>query len=126
MVLEARELSSVLLGQDQYANMLLAGAAYQAGALPIPGRYVEEAIRRAGVQVEKNIEAFRRGRQAVAAPDDLAAAVADTLLAGLTPDTHGAAVEIASLPDMIRGYEEIKVGSARRYREELGQRFSAW
>jgi indolepyruvate ferredoxin oxidoreductase len=48
--------------------------------------------------------------------------VVDALLAGLTPDTHATAVEIASLPDIIRGYEEIKAGNARRYREELGQR----
>ena len=71
ITLDARELSTTLLGEDQFANMLLAGAAFQAGALPIDDRHIEEAIRGHGVKVEQNIQAFRRGRQAVADPDAL-------------------------------------------------------
>jgi indolepyruvate ferredoxin oxidoreductase len=74
--LDARDLSTVLLGEDQFANLLLAGAAYQAGALPIPAERIEEAIAANGVRVEANVQAFRRGRQAVADPAGLAAAVA--------------------------------------------------
>jgi indolepyruvate ferredoxin oxidoreductase len=74
--LDARDLSTVLLGEDQFANLLLAGAAYQAGALPIPAARIEEAIAANGVRVEANVQAFRRGRQAVADPAALAAAVA--------------------------------------------------
>ncbi|MEU8803250.1 indolepyruvate ferredoxin oxidoreductase family protein [Spirillospora sp. NPDC048819] len=35
----------------------------------------------------------------------------------LTPDGHAAAVELAALPDVVRGYEGIKLGNVRRYRE---------
>ena len=75
--LDARDLSTVLLGEDQFANLLLAGAAYQAGALPTPAEHIEAAIGRNGVRVAANVQAFRRGRQAVAAPADLAATVAE-------------------------------------------------
>ncbi|MBA2566646.1 MAG: indolepyruvate ferredoxin oxidoreductase family protein, partial [Thermoleophilaceae bacterium] len=36
---------------------------------------------------------------------------------GLGPDTHATAVELCDLPDMVRGYEEIKLASVERFRE---------
>jgi indolepyruvate ferredoxin oxidoreductase len=47
--------------------------------------------------------------------------VVETLLAGLTRGNHSLAVQIAALPDMIRGYEDIKVASVRTYRETLAR-----
>ena len=73
---DARGLSVTLLGTDQFANMLLAGVAFQTGALPLPARAIEQAIELNGVQVEPNLQAFRRGRQRVADPDAFAQAVA--------------------------------------------------
>lgn len=73
--LDARRAAETLFGEDQLANVLLAGAAFQTGALPLPAEAIEEAITLNGVKVETNIQAFRRGRQAVAAPADFAAAV---------------------------------------------------
>jgi indolepyruvate ferredoxin oxidoreductase len=63
---DARALAEEIFGDDQYANMLLVGASYQAGALPIPAEAIEAAIRLNGVAVETNLQAFRRGRQYVA------------------------------------------------------------
>jgi indolepyruvate ferredoxin oxidoreductase len=40
-------------------------------------------------------------------------------LAGLTPATHDRAVKLAALPDLIRGYEDVKLGNVRRFREEV-------
>ena len=37
-------------------------------------------------------------------------------LAALTPDTHATAVELCELPDMVRGYEDIKLESVERFR----------
>jgi indolepyruvate ferredoxin oxidoreductase len=39
-------------------------------------------------------------------------------LEGLGPATHERAVRIASLPDVVRGYEDVKLRSVRRFREE--------
>ena len=71
--LDARALSEQLFGSDQYANMLLVGAACQSGALPLPAAAIEQAIGLNGVAVEKNVQAFRRGRQLVADPAAFAA-----------------------------------------------------
>jgi indolepyruvate ferredoxin oxidoreductase len=75
ILLDARRLAVTLLGTDQFANMLLAGAAYQAGALPLPPEAIEQAIGLNGVAVNANLQAFRRGRQAVADPAAFAEAV---------------------------------------------------
>ena len=80
---DARGLSVTLFGTDQFANMLLAGVAFQTGALPLPARAIEQAIELNGVQVEPNLQAFRRGWQRVADPDAFAQAVA--ALTGVTP-----------------------------------------
>ncbi|WP_240803233.1 DUF6537 domain-containing protein [Streptomyces sp. A1499] len=48
------------------------------------------------------------------------------LLAGLTPAGHATAVEIASLPDLVRGYGEVKLRNVAVYRSrlrELTERF---
>jgi indolepyruvate ferredoxin oxidoreductase len=55
-------------------------------------------------------------------------AVIGQLLTGLTAANHALAVEIAGLPDLVRGYEEIKLGNVAAYRDaaaELLARFSA-
>jgi indolepyruvate ferredoxin oxidoreductase len=52
----------------------------------------------------------------------------ERLLARLTPQNHALAVEIASIPEEIRGYGHIKarsLGPARRKRDELLARYEA-
>ena len=61
----ADELAEAVFGSEQYANMLLVGAAYQTGALPISAAAIERAIELNGVAVENNRQAFRQGRRAV-------------------------------------------------------------
>ena len=127
--IDARGLSVTLLGSDQFANMLLAGVAFQTGALPLPARAIEQAIELNGVQVEPNLQAFRRGRQRVADPAAFAQAVA--ALSGAAPvrrlgeparrliESVGAApgselhrVISIRIPDLI---EYQNLGYARRY-----------
>jgi indolepyruvate ferredoxin oxidoreductase len=60
--LDAAALSLGLLGSTTTANILLLGAALQAGAIPVPPEAVEEAIALNGVAVESNLAAFRWGR----------------------------------------------------------------
>jgi len=60
--LDASALATDRFGDEQYANMILVGAAYQAGALPVSAEAIEHAIRLNGVAVDANITAFRVGR----------------------------------------------------------------
>ena len=46
------------------------------------------------------------------------------IIAGLSEDTFDDAVAIARLPDMVRGYEEVKIASVERYRAELRPRLA--
>ncbi len=72
---DARDIVIALLGDDQYANIFLVGMAVQAGALPIEPALLEKAIELNGVSVDRNLQAFRRGRQLVADPAALEAAL---------------------------------------------------
>ncbi|GAA4867139.1 indolepyruvate ferredoxin oxidoreductase family protein [Saccharopolyspora cebuensis] len=87
--LPADERSAALFGDGQFANMLLVGAAYQAGALPLPAEAIETAIRLNGAQVDTNLLAFGHGRCLVARPEDEPAPVRlgiDELIAQRTAD----------------------------------------
>ena len=60
--LDAAALATDQFGDEQYANMILVGVAYQAGALPVSAAAIEHAIRLNGVAVDANIQAFLAGR----------------------------------------------------------------
>ncbi len=47
--------------------------------------------------------------------------VIEKLLAGLTDGNHDLAIEIAALPDIVRGYEHIKLATVRAYHEKLAE-----
>ncbi|MFI6181691.1 indolepyruvate ferredoxin oxidoreductase family protein [Nonomuraea sp. NPDC051191] len=66
LYLDAHELAEALFGDHMPANMLLVGAAYQHGCLPVSAASVEAAIRLNKAAVEQNLAAFRWGRAAVA------------------------------------------------------------
>jgi indolepyruvate ferredoxin oxidoreductase len=72
---DARAASSALFGHDQFANLLLVGAAYQSGALPIPAEAIEQAIELNGAKIDSNMQAFRRGRQLIGDPHAFSAAI---------------------------------------------------
>jgi len=60
--------AEALFGSTTPSHFLLIGAAYQAGALPIPAEAVERAIELNGVGVADNLAAFRWGRVAISDP----------------------------------------------------------
>ena len=65
---DAIGLAEALFEDHMMANMIVIGAAYQAGTLPMSAAAIERAIELNGVKVEDNQHAFRAGRLAVAEP----------------------------------------------------------
>ena len=58
-----------LFDNHMMANMIVIGAAYQSGVLPMSAEAIEQAIELNGVKIELNQNAFRVGRLIVADPD---------------------------------------------------------
>lgn len=48
-------------------------------------------------------------------------ALVERALATLSPETHDRAVRLASLPDVVRGYEDVKLRNVARFREEAAK-----
>jgi indolepyruvate ferredoxin oxidoreductase len=66
--LDAIGLAETLFDDHMAANLIVLGAAYQAGAIPVAAGAIERAIALNGVSVAMNTQAFRAGRLAVADP----------------------------------------------------------
>jgi indolepyruvate ferredoxin oxidoreductase len=84
--LDALAASEALFGSTDVANLLVVGAAYQAGALPMSAEHVEKAIEQNGVAVALNLAAFRWGRVSVADPAAFTAATTPAVRIRSAPD----------------------------------------
>ncbi|MCU9839420.1 indolepyruvate ferredoxin oxidoreductase family protein [Ruegeria sp. WL0004] len=67
-VLEAQHLAERVMGDRVYANMVLMGAAWQQGGIPLSLEAIHRAIDLNGVAVARNRKAFDLGRLALADP----------------------------------------------------------
>ena len=105
--LDAHAITETLFGSDQVANIMLVGAAYQAGALPLSAEALEQAIELNGVAVEMNLQAFRRGRQAVADPAGLQAALG----AQAGPEPGAIVAPVSAAARQIAGLVRADAGS---------------
>jgi indolepyruvate ferredoxin oxidoreductase len=124
---DAQTIAEQLTGDHLAANLVLVGAAFQAGLLPFGSEELHEAIRLNGVDVAASLAAIAWGRAAVASPDVVAAALApptaDPALtpvpARLEPDT--------SWPEALRQVVRLRVAelidfqSARVAQQYLAQ-----
>jgi indolepyruvate ferredoxin oxidoreductase len=117
--LDAQGLSEALFGDHMPANVLLIGAAYQHGCIPISAEAIEQAIRLNGAGVDKTLAAFRWGRAAVADPEAVAAA---TGAPASPPPAEGFADVLATRVADLTGYQDERY--ADRYAEEV-QRVAA-
>jgi indolepyruvate ferredoxin oxidoreductase len=66
--LDATELSKATLGDSIYSNMLVFGAAWQQGLIPLSFEAIARAITLNGAGPERNLRAFNLGRWAVLHP----------------------------------------------------------
>ncbi len=74
-IFDATELARIAMGDSIFSNMMILGAAWQQGLLPLPHDAIEEAIRLNGAAVERNLRAFEIGRWAVVHPAEAAALI---------------------------------------------------
>ncbi|TMV56905.1 indolepyruvate ferredoxin oxidoreductase family protein, partial [Thioclava sp. BHET1] len=68
---DASELARVLLGDSIYSNMMIFGAAWQRGLIPLSHEAIMEAITLNKAAVERNTRAFDLGRWAVLHPEEV-------------------------------------------------------
>ncbi|KDN24265.1 indolepyruvate ferredoxin oxidoreductase family protein [Amycolatopsis rifamycinica] len=101
--LDARGLAEEFFDDDQFANVLQLGAAYQTGAIPLPASVIERAIELNGTQVAANLQAFRRGRLLVAEP----ATASPSVSASVEP----APMPLAAKPAAVRALVHAEPGS---------------
>ncbi|MFT4125682.1 MAG: indolepyruvate ferredoxin oxidoreductase family protein [Gordonia sp. (in: high G+C Gram-positive bacteria)] len=112
--LDAGALSTALFGDEQFANVVLLGAAVQTGAVGVSPRSIERALELNGVAAAANVTAFRRGRQVVADPETL-----KTLLAQLHPGVHADEVDAAATTEVDAVLGEVPAA----LREVIARRF---
>jgi indolepyruvate ferredoxin oxidoreductase len=111
--LDAHELAEALFGDHMPANLLLLGAAYQHGCLPVSAASVERAITLNRAAVEQNLAAFRWGRAAAADPE----LVRKTVLPAAEPEPEGLDQVVAARAADLTGYQNAAY--ARTYAEDV-------
>jgi indolepyruvate ferredoxin oxidoreductase len=115
--LAATALAERLLGDVIFANLLLLGAAFQTGAVPLSLEALQRAIELNGQDVEANRNAFLLGRLAVHSPDAIAQALGAPSGTVATP-----AVVSMSLDALVAD----RVARLRAYQgEDLAARYTA-
>ena len=77
---DASDLAKATLGDSIYSNMMIFGAAWQRGLIPLSLEALQEAIRLNGAAVERNLRAFELGRWAVTHPEDAAKVLSPNVL----------------------------------------------
>ena len=78
---DASELARILLGDSIYSNMMVFGAAWQSGLIPLSHAAILQAIVLNKAGVEANQRAFELGRWAAAHPDQAGRVLAPTVVA---------------------------------------------
>lgn len=121
---DAVEIAEELFGSHLQSNMILLGAAYQCGGIPVSQDAIFRAIEINGVAVEQNKQAFLVGRMEISNPERLAALRAEEpeevpshpLLDGIPEQLHHV---VAPRISQLIGFQGEKL--AREYVEFVQQ-----
>ncbi len=108
---DATELAKAVMGDSIYSNMMVFGAAWQRGLIPLSHEAIAEAIRLNGAAVDANLRAFEVGRWAAHAPDEAARLVTPSVVS--KPRTLEE--KIAYRADHLTAYQGKRL--AKRYRK---------
>ncbi len=110
---DASAVAEALLGDSIYSNMIVLGAAWQAGGIPVAAEALREAIRLNGAAVEGNLKAFEIGRMLHHDP-----ALAGQVLTDKTPEP---AVENREdmLARLLTDYQDAKL--ADKFRTQVAR-----
>jgi len=108
--LDAQRICEHLFGDATPANVLVLGAAWQRGALPVSLGALREAFRLNGVSVERNLAALDWGRAWIVDPDHVRAAIGEAPASvRLAPAAQALVDEVAPAPGELRRLLEVRV-----------------
>lgn len=108
---DASDLAKATMGDSIFSNMMIFGAAWQRGLVPLTLNSIREAINLNGAAVDKNLRAFDIGRWAVLHPDE-AVRVAEPKVVQLPKSLEE---KIAFRADHLVAYQSKRL--AKRYRK---------
>ncbi|MEM9434898.1 MAG: indolepyruvate ferredoxin oxidoreductase family protein [Pseudomonadota bacterium] len=110
---DASDLAKALLGDSIFSNMMIFGAAWQQGMVPVSLEAITRAVELNGAAPERNLEAFHLGRWAVLYPQE-AAALTNDKVAHLPKSLEDI---IAYRADHLTAYQGKRL--ARKYRRAV-------
>ncbi len=117
---DAQGLAEKVMGDRVFANMVLMGAAWQQGGIPLSLAAIHRAIELNGVAVAKNVQAFDLGRLALADPKAARALAGETVPVAL--DAHRE-LTLDQAIDLRVGYltDYRNAAFARRYSDRVAE-----
>ncbi|WP_425039363.1 indolepyruvate ferredoxin oxidoreductase family protein [Primorskyibacter sp. S187A] len=110
---DASDLARASMGDAIYSNMILFGAAWQRGLVPLSLDAIAQAITLNGQAVERNLRAFEIGRWAVVHPDEAARLAQPNVIS--LPTTLEE--KIAFRAEHLAAYQSKRL--AKRYRKRV-------
>jgi indolepyruvate ferredoxin oxidoreductase len=130
---DSTRIAETILGNHLLANVVVLGAAFQLGGLPVSLTDIERAVARQGTSAAANREAFTWGRWAVHEPHAVAAKLLDAAGSNDIFDPSASARQTATeltaardLPDALRDVIVRRTAQVIDYQNEsLAQRFLA-
>ena len=118
--LDAQTIAEQVMGDRVFANMLLLGASWQQGGIPLSLEAIHRAIELNGVQIKQNVMAFDLGRLTFADPEAVARMISPAAPIDL------ASRRLDKLPNLIEhrtkaltSYQDVRF--AKRYSDTMAR-----
>ncbi|MEM9438507.1 MAG: indolepyruvate ferredoxin oxidoreductase family protein, partial [Pseudomonadota bacterium] len=120
VTLDAQRLAERVIGDRMFANMLLVGASWQQGGIPLSFEALMRAIELNGVALEKNRKAFALGRLIVVEPEQIARLMGEDEPVALADHRVAPLEEVISYRvDRLRAYQGERL--VKRYTDMMAR-----